>query len=40
MRTVDAQGKVLALHIDLRVVGGDDLPSPAKKGKLRRLIGG
>jgi hypothetical protein len=46
LRTRDAGGKALALHIDLRVVESDDEPAPppapaqAKKGKLRRLFGG
>ena len=49
VRTRDASGRVLGLHIDLYVVGGDDdepaepAPAPeppAKKKGLRRLFGG
>jgi hypothetical protein len=50
VRTLDARGNVLGLHIDLLVVGGgmdDDMdgpppaPAPASKpGRLRRLSGG
>ncbi|MDQ4089432.1 MAG: DUF4241 domain-containing protein [Actinomycetota bacterium] len=48
VRTRDASGRVLGLHIDLFVVGGDDEESapapapapPAKKKGLRRLFGG